>query len=382
MLRYAALGHPRGVERIGCAVIFGLAGGLLASFAARVPALQERAGLSDGGLGLAFLALEAGAVLGLPLGAALTARFGGKHTLRLGFLVYTGGLAAVAWFPFAALFVCALGTSSVDVAMNTQGLEVERRSGGRVLSRLHAAHSLGVLGGGLGGTAAAALGVPVQTQLAATAGLGLLAGWLATVPLRDAPRAAGPSLVLPRGRLLGLGGIAFCAFLVDGAANNWSAVHVRGLGAGEGLAAAAFAAFASGLVVGRLVGDRGTPAHVLRRSGLLAGAGLLIAMLSPTAAVAVTGWWLVGFGIAPVAPTVLRAAGGSPASIAAVTTVGYFGSFTGPPLIGGLASLTGVPAALTVVLIAALAVAASSRHVRAREVVLQPDDLEQPRERR
>jgi hypothetical protein len=83
---------------------------------------------------------------------------------------------------------------------------------------------------------------------------------------------------------------------------------------------------------------------------------------------------LVGFGIAPVATTVLRAAGGSPASIAAVTTVGSLGSFTGPPLIGGLASLTGVPIVL--------AVAASSRHLGAGEVVLQPDDLEQPCERR
>lgn len=366
IVRYTPCGHPYGVERVGCALIFGLAGGLLASFAARIPAVQERTGLSDGALGLAFLALEAGAVLGLPLGGALTARVGSKRTLRLGFVVYSAGLAGVAWVPFAALFVCAVGTSCVDVAMNTQGVEIERRSGRRVLSRFHAAHSVGVLCGGLGGTAAAALALPVHTHLAAISAIGLLVGLLATLPLLDGPRTAGPLLAVPRGRLLAIGGIAFCAFLVDGAANNWSAVHVRGLGAGEGVAAAAFAAFASGLVIGRLIADRGDAALVLRRSGLLAGAGMLIALLSPAAAVAVGGWFLVGFGVAPVAPTVMRATGGSPASIAAVTTVGYLGSFTGPPLIGGIASLTSVPLALTVVIVAALAVAVSARQAAPR----------------
>jgi hypothetical protein len=165
--------------------------------------------------------------------------------------------------------------------------------------------------------------------------------------------------------LLTLGAAAFCAFLVDGAANNWSAVHVRGLGAGNAVAAAAFSAFAAGLVIGRLVGDRGHDAgQVVRRSGLLAAGGMALALLAPSAWIAIAGWFLVGLGMAPVAPTVMRATGGAAPSIAAVTTVGYLGSFTGPPLIGGVSSLTSVPTALVLVLVAALAVAALGRHVR------------------
>jgi hypothetical protein len=63
------------------------------------------------------------------------------------------------------------------------------------------------------------------------------------------------------------------------------------------------------------------------------------------------GWALFGLGLAALAPTVLSAAPaasrGSPAgAIAAVTTVGYLGSFTGPPLVGALAEAGSLTAAL------------------------------------
>jgi MFS family permease len=109
------------------AIVFFVAGAMLASFAARAPALQARFELTDGALGLAFACLEAGAIVGLPLGGALCARAGSRTALRLGFVVYPCGLAGIAWSPFVTLAVCAIGTSIVDVAMNIQGVELERR---------------------------------------------------------------------------------------------------------------------------------------------------------------------------------------------------------------------------------------------------------------
>jgi hypothetical protein len=41
-------------------------------------------------------------------------------------------------------------------------------------------------------------------------------------------------------------------------------------------------------------------------------------------------------------------------AIAAVTTLGYLGSFTGPPLVGALAELTGLSRALGLLVVAAL----------------------------
>jgi hypothetical protein len=71
---------------------------------------------------------------------------------------------------------------------------------------------------------------------------------------------------------------------------------------------------------------------------------------------------VVGAGLAAIAPTVLGAApavSAAPAgvAIAAATTVGYLGSFTGPPLIGALAQLSSVSTALSLLVIAAAATA-------------------------
>src|SRR4051812_3663217 len=76
------------------AVVFGLAGGITASFAARVPAVADGLGLSPGRLSLAFLALEAGAVAGLPAGGALTARCGSRRSLRAALAVQPAALLA------------------------------------------------------------------------------------------------------------------------------------------------------------------------------------------------------------------------------------------------------------------------------------------------
>jgi hypothetical protein len=216
-----------------------------------------------------------------------------------------------------------------------------------------------VLVGGAGGTVAAAAGIPVAVHLFVVAAASLVAGQHATRLLVAEPRGTDrPSLTIPGGRLSGLGVLAFGAFLVDGAASNWSAAQVRQAGGGDTMAAAAFAAFALGLMVARLRGDGAEGVQVVQRSGLIASAGIAVVLLAPAAAISVAGWLVVGLGIARVAPAIMRAAGATPASIAAVTTVGYLGSFAGPPLIGAHASLTTLSVALLIPLLAALCVAA------------------------
>ena len=66
--------------------VFFITGGIFASWASRIPAVQERLDLSAGELAIAILGIEGGAVLGLPLGGALATRIGSRWTLRIGFL--------------------------------------------------------------------------------------------------------------------------------------------------------------------------------------------------------------------------------------------------------------------------------------------------------
>jgi hypothetical protein len=275
--------------------------------------------------------------------------------------------------------------------MNAQGIELERRYRRPLLSGLHSGHPFGLVAGGLAGGAAAAAGVSVTAHFAAVAVLGLAAGigatfWLvrdralprgratagrraatgsrATERRSAAPRGGG-TLARPSGPLLGLGLIAFCAFLLDGAAYNWSAVHLSSEHrAGAGLAAGAFTLFSLTLAIGRLFGDRLVErfgrVSVVRGCGAVAAAGSALAIAAPAAAPSIAGWALFGLGLAALAPTVLGAAPAascrSPAAaIAAVTTIGYLGSFTGPPLVGALAEAGSLSAALGLLVVVSAA---------------------------
>ena len=76
---------------------------------------------------------------------------------------------------------------------------------------------------------------------------------------------------------------------------------------------------------------------------------------------AVAGFALVGLGIANAVPLLFSAAGRVPPagpSLAAVFTVGYTGFIVGPPVIGFLADLIGLPQTLGLLCISALSVAA------------------------
>ena len=88
--------------------------------------------------------------------------------------------------------------------------------------------------------------------------------------------------------------------------------------------------------------------------GVRAAAGLGLTLLIGHPAVAILGFAMVGAGLSCVFPVVLSAAARTPgvppsAAIAAVCTVGYLGFLVGPPAIGGLAELLGLPAALGLV---------------------------------
>jgi MFS family permease len=354
--------------RIGTTLVFLITGVIGGTWAARIPAVQERLDLSDGALGVALLGLEGGAVLGLPLGGALVATIGSRWSLRLGFAIWPVGLVAVAVVGSLASLAAALGVmaaanSVVDVAMNAHGVELERRYRRPLLSGLHAGHSFGFMAGGLFAIAAAAASPSTLAHFAVVGAVAAVVGVVATRLLVAERTSDGPAVARPSGALLLLGLVAFCVFFSDGAANNWSAVHLRSeRGADPALAAAAVSVFSLTLGLGRLIGDRVVArvgrAGAVRLGGVISAAGALIAIATPEPATALAGWAILGAGLAPIAPAVLGAAPDAsdlptPVAIAAVTTVGYLGSFTGPPVIGALAELSTLSVALGLLIVAA-----------------------------
>jgi len=159
--------------------------------------------------------------------------------------------------------------------------------------------------------------------------------------------------------------IALCAAYDEGAIGDWGALHLRqDLGAGAGLAAAGYAAFALAEASGRLSGtallERLGRTRVLMLGGLTACAGMLVASLAPDVWLALAGFALTGLGLANLFPVAIARAGllAGSSGVALTSTLGYSGFLLGPPVIGFLAGAVGLRAGLTTLSFLALAAAA------------------------
>ena len=377
--------HARSkTARFAVLTIFFVNGATIASWVPHIPLVQEKLGLSEGLLGLALLGVALGAVFSLTLSGWLIARFGSRLVTgvsTVAFCLSLPPLVLASSFTtlVLALIFFGLFNGAMDVAMNTQAVEVEKRYDKPIMSSFHGFFSLGGLfGAGVGGLILEGGVSPVVHTIGASL-LFLTAGVFALrhlLPKREEVSSAdGPAFVLPKGSLLGLGLLAFVVFVGEGAMADWSAVYLRNvLGTSTGLAAAGFAAFSLMMAVGRLTGDvvvgRLGPARTVRFGSLVAGAGLGLSLLIGQPLAAIVGFGCVGLGLANLVPVFFSAAGRTPGvapgtGIAAVATLGYLGWLAGPPLIGFAAEVVTLAGALGLVAVALGLVMVFARLVRA-----------------
>ena len=382
--------------RVTITLFFFADGLLIGSWAARIPAVQQQADLTNARLGLALFAASLGALAAMPLAGWLCERIGsGRVTVAallaggasLFFASLSSGLAGLA----AALFTFGAGFGAINVSANAQGLALEGLYGRSILSSFHAAFSAGGLAGAGLGAIAAGMGIEPRAHLGALAivlAVGALAGGRRLLP-RDADDP-GPTqtLVRPPRVLLALGAAAFCTLLAEGAAVDWSAVYLsHSLGATTAVAALGYAGFSLAMASSRAVGDRLNerlgPVALARGGSVLAASGLTLALVVGSTPAALVGFAAMGAGLGVVVPVLFRAAGSTPGvsasvGVAAVSTIGWLGFLAGPPAIGLAASAVGLRTALGLVVLTTLALvllarSAGSRHSQAfRGLVIEP----------
>ncbi|MER6409232.1 MFS transporter [Streptomyces viridosporus] len=355
--------------------VFALLGVVMAVWGARMPAVQAAAQLGPGRLAVVLLAAAAGMVLGLRLGGRLAHRHGPARLLAGPAVLFGLSLALlgtcrtlVSLSLVAVVF--GLGHGLLDVGANAAAVNLERAGRRRIMPGLHCAYSLGALAGA--GLAALTAWAPYPVLFAAV-GLLTAAAAAAAAPLirsaphLDAPAHHGPAQRdgaprLPRRTVWLLGFLAAACLLGEGAAADWSAVHLHTLHTSEAIAAAAYAAYSAAMAAGRLFGDRLNarfgPTAVTRAGAALAATGLGAGLLIGTAPAALAGWMALGLGLSTAVPSLISAAGrGGPRAVGAVAATGYLGLLLGPAAIGALASLTSLPAALALPVLLAAAVA-------------------------
>lgn len=354
------------------ALTFFCHGVYFASWTAHIPHVQAALGLSSSQLGLVLLGAPIGVVSAMAAASRLLPRWGSRRAVQVSVLGYclAGPLVAVAPSPallFACLFVWGAFQATLDVAMNTQGIAVERAQRRRLMAGLHACWSLGAFAGAGIGAAAVAVGVPLVTQLLALAAVIVLVVLLLSGAMLDdadpvpgSPLPAAPPRRLLRSRsILALAAIAFAALLCEGAAADWSAVYMRReVHVAAGFAGLAYTVFACAMVAIRLAGnrllDRFSADRLLAVLAAIATGGMAVALAVGGSAAALIGFACLGVGLGSIVPSMYSAAGRVPgaqvgAAVSTVAAISYCGFVCGPPLIGGLSGLVSLRGALVLV---------------------------------
>jgi predicted MFS family arabinose efflux permease len=357
-------------------------GFIFATWGVHVPTVKAHYGIDEAQLGLALLAAGAGAMFGLTSAGRWIGRHGPRRMAAVCGCVYALLLAGLIAMPgyFALLALLAafgLVTSVFDVAINTEAAQLELHGGKPLMSGMHGMFSLGGMAGAASGSAALAAGLGAQAHLlwvAAAMTLAVAASSTHMLPRPSTPSDAAPvdqKFRLPRGALAVLGVLAALGLIAEGAIYDWSVLYMQQeLDSPQKQAALAYASFSAAMAAARFGGDamraRFTPVALLRGSGLLAAAAMTLVLLTDLPWLALIGFAGVGVGFANVVPILFgasaRVPGIEPATgIAAVSAVAYLGFMAGPAVIGLLARASSLTAALYVVVVFAVALAASAR---------------------
>jgi len=361
------------LARIAVSAYFLIGGSALALWAVNIPLIQRQVDISYAELGLLLMLAGVGGFTALQISGWIIDRIGSKTAtlaggMAVGIALIAPGLAQNAWQLGIAIFLLGFGLAAVDVPMNAAALEVEEQYGRTIFSAFHAFWSVGgLVGAGVGGGLIwlgwlPSASLTLSGALLAALGLGL-SGWLLPNPPKkiQPERTERREIAVLNRRVYGL--IALASFMaaagaiIEGTANDWSALYLRDIiGRDEAFAALGLAAFSVGMIIGRLrvdnLVDRFGRSWVLRWGGIGSAAATLLLMAAPVDWIALLAWALLGIAMSGIVPQVFAAAGRIGESdhhgrnLAKVVGITYLGALAGPSVIGLLTVLVPLNLAL------------------------------------
>lgn len=421
--------------RLGAALLFLVNGAVFANLLPRLPEIKDAFELSNTAYGLVVIAFPLGSLLAGTAPAPILRRWGSGRTAVAGSVAIAivillagiaggigGGLAVLIAY-VVPLMLAGMVDAVTDTAQNAQALDVQRAMGRSILNSMHALWSLGSVLGGLMGTAALALQVPLAVHLLISGALfsvvAVFAGTRVLTrheiararpidaapadqrpaeppeeplgepggepldepgddgPARNRPAStspAAPAAALPRAvlMLLLISVVAITGVMVEDLGQNWSALYLRQVldapaaTAGLGLVALMCAQFAGRLLGDRMV-DRLGHAAMARLGALGIAAGLGLVVTAPVPAAAVAGFFIAGLGSATLVPSAYHAAdlvpglrAGTGLAVVSWLMRGAFLSLS--PFVGVVSDAVGLRLAFLVIPVAAVcAVLAAGR---------------------
>ncbi len=344
-------------RRIALGSLFFLAGLNFSSWAARIPDIQVKFDLNEAQLGTLLLGLPLGALVALPLAGWAVHQYGSRIIViisALGYILFLPliGLSPSILILVPVIIIFGMIGNLINISLNTQALSLQDSYGRSILGSFHGLWSLaGFTGAGIGALMIY-FNIGPLYHYVFVAILALIVLLLSQrFIIREENAVAGGGLVLrkPDDLLLRIGAISFLGMMCEGCLFDWSGVYFKKVvEIDASYIALGYVAFMGAMASGRFISDRLTnrfgKLSVLRISGILVFAGLMLAVTLPDPLTATIGFLLVGFGVASIIPIAYSIAGKSKlysrgVALALVSTISFFGFLIGPPLIGFIAEI-------------------------------------------
>ncbi|MFC5799330.1 MFS transporter [Streptomyces formicae] len=341
----------------------------------RIPAIQDRYGISDGLLPVFLAAVPILAGVGSVATEKLVARVRPGVVLRWSQPVVLLSLLAVGagaemWQLALALGAFGLAVGALDASMNMLGVSLQQAYGRSIMLGFHATYSLGgIVGASLAWAGAhwdLALVVSYLPAVAVLLPAALIGSrWYVDAKSR-AGREEGPRApAVAFSALLPLCLVMTFAYIGDSTVSNWSAKYLQdALGSSEELATLPYNAYMVTTLLGRAVGDLGVrrfgAVAVVRCGTVLAGGGFAVVAVAPGAWVGLAGFTLLGLGLCVIVPQTFAAAGrafpgaASDVAVARVNVFNYVGFVIGSPLVGALGDVWNYRGAMLVPMVLVL----------------------------
>jgi len=352
-------------KRLAVSAVFFAYGLTYASWASRIPGIQQSLDLSDAILGMVLFALPAGLFLCLPFSGWIINHFGSKKVVIFSCVVYTillvlVGLSQSLLPLIIVLFVFGFFSNLLNIAVNTQAAGVEKLYNKPIMASFHGMWSLAGFAGAAIGTLMMALNVQpfYHFIIIFLLMMGIIGLSASNMLITDVGRTTeGLKFVMPDKSLLKLGVIAFCSLICEGTMFDWSGIYfLKVVKAEPAWVGAGYTAYMIAMASGRFLADwlshKIGVQRMLQLSGTLTVFGLLIAVFFPYQVPAIIGFLIVGLGVSSVVPLAYSAASKSitmspSLALSAVTTIGFFGLLVGPPIVGLIAGQSNLKTAFT-----------------------------------
>jgi len=369
-------------RRTRISLFFFFYGFTFATWASRIPAIQQSLHLSESELGAVLLAMPVGSFLTLPVSGYLTSKIGSRKVVTGASLIYTCLLVGIGFsgtvFQLAVcLFLFGSAGNMMNIAINTQALSLEKLYKKTIISSFHGMWSIAGLAAASLGTYLIGKSFPVSSHFLLVASISLCSfllciPYLLTDTIRQQEKR--PFFTRPDKAFLGLGLITFCSMICQGAMFDWSGVYFKKVVTDNpAYIGIGYTAFMVSMALVRFITDWLTLhmgfKKIIAWCGVFATVGLLVAVFFPYLLPATIGLFFVGVGVSPAVPMVFSVAGRSkvlspPLAIAAVSSIGFIGLLIGPPMIGFIAGVTSLKISFLILSLFGMAITALALTVK------------------